>query len=130
MSVSSIRSEQRKSLADGFCHKNDFSFFPQTLFSSFNRFLQFFDTFIFIILRRLFFAWTLPSTRKNMISYEWVIYLSSLSRLLKRFQEKSGDQYDQMVKLFFNIWPFATIRNSPIMSQICQSRLRSLPIKK
>ena len=30
-------------------------------------------------------------------------------------------QCDQMVRLFFNIWQFATLKISPIMSQICQS---------
>ena len=30
------------------------------------------------------------------------------------------DQRDQMVRLFFNIWPFAMIKNSPIMLQIRQ----------
>ena len=31
---------------------------------------------------------------------------------------------------FFNFWPFATMKISPIMSQICQSRLIILPNKK
>ena len=30
-------------------------------------------------------------------------------------------QCDQMVRLFFNIWPFATMKICPLMSQICQS---------
>ena len=34
---------------------------------------------------------------------------------------------DQMVGLFFIIWPFATMKISPIMSQICQSGLSILP---
>ena len=37
--------------------------------------------------------------------------------------------FDQMVKLFFKIWPFATMKISPKMSQICQSRLSILPNK-
>ena len=37
---------------------------------------------------------------------------------------------DQMVRLFFNIWPFATMKISPIMSQICQSQLSILPNNK
>ena len=39
-------------------------------------------------------------------------------------------QCDQIVRLFLNIWPFATITISLIMSQICQSRLSILPNKK
>ena len=39
-------------------------------------------------------------------------------------------QCDQMVRLFFNIWPFPTMQISPIMSQVCQSRLSILPNKK
>ena len=41
-----------------------------------------------------------------------------------------GYQCDQMVRLFFNIWPFPTMQISPIMSQVCQSRLSILPNKK
>ena len=37
---------------------------------------------------------------------------------------------DQMVRSFLNIWPFATLKISPTMSQICQSRLNILPNKK
>ena len=40
------------------------------------------------------------------------------------------NQCDQMVLLFFNIWPFAIMKISPIMSQICQSPLSILPNKK
>ena len=36
-------------------------------------------------------------------------------------------QCDQLVSLFFNIWPFATMKISPIISQICQSRLSIMP---
>ena len=36
-------------------------------------------------------------------------------------------QCDQMVRLFLNIWPFAIVKISPIMSQICQSQLSILP---
>ena len=39
-------------------------------------------------------------------------------------------QCDQMDRLFFNIWPFATMKISPKMSQIYQSRLSILPNKK
>ena len=39
-------------------------------------------------------------------------------------------QCDQMVRLFYNIWPFAPMKISPTMSQICQSRLSILPNKK
>ena len=39
-------------------------------------------------------------------------------------------QCDQMVILFFNIWPFVTMKISPIMSQICQSNLSILANKK
>ena len=46
------------------------------------------------------------------------------------FEGGGGKQCDQMVRLFFNIWPFATMKISPIMSQICQSKLSILPNKK
>ena len=39
-------------------------------------------------------------------------------------------QCDQIVRLFFNIWPFGTMKISPIISQICQSSLSTLPNKK
>ena len=39
-------------------------------------------------------------------------------------------QWDQMVKLLVNIWPFVTMKMSPIMVQICQSRLSILPHRK
>ena len=32
-------------------------------------------------------------------------------------------QCDQMVRLFFNIWPFAAMKISPIISQMCKSML-------
>ena len=41
----------------------------------------------------------------------------------------NSSQCDQMVRLFLNIWPFATLKISPTMSQICQSRLSILPNK-
>ena len=34
---------------------------------------------------------------------------------------------DQTVKLCFNIWPFVTMKSSPQMQQICQSRFNILP---
>ena len=37
-----------------------------------------------------------------------------------------GDQCDQMIRLFFNIWPFATTKISQEMIQICQSRFSIL----
>ena len=39
-------------------------------------------------------------------------------------------QCDQMIRLFFNNWPYAAMKISLIMSQICQSRLSILPNKK
>ena len=39
-------------------------------------------------------------------------------------------QCDQMVRLFCNIGPLATMKISPIMSQICQSMFSILPNKK
>ena len=36
-------------------------------------------------------------------------------------------QCDQMVRLFFHIWPFASMKISPVTSQIYQSRLSILP---
>ena len=43
--------------------------------------------------------------------------------------DMSQKQCDEMVGLFFNIWPFATMKISPIISQICHSRLTILPNK-
>ena len=40
------------------------------------------------------------------------------------------DQCGQMVRLFFNIWPLATMKMRPIMSQICQSKHSILRNKK
>ena len=39
----------------------------------------------------------------------------------------SGIQRDQRVRLFFIIWPVATMKISPIMSQIRKSRLNIVP---
>ena len=41
-----------------------------------------------------------------------------------------GLQCYQMVKLCFNIWPFATMKISPGMQQICQTMLNILSNKK
>ena len=38
-------------------------------------------------------------------------------------------QCDQIIRLFFNIWPFAAMIISPIMSQIGQIRLSIFQIK-
>ena len=43
---------------------------------------------------------------------------------------KDAEQCDQIDKLFFNIWPFAVMKISTIMSQICKSMLSILPNKK
>ena len=40
------------------------------------------------------------------------------------------NQCDQMVRLFFNIWPFEAMKISQIMSHICQSMRSILPNKK
>ena len=45
-------------------------------------------------------------------------------------KKKINRRCDQMVRLFFNIWPFETMKISPIMSQIYQSRLSIFPNKK
>ena len=37
-------------------------------------------------------------------------------------------QCDQIVRLFFNIWPFASMKISPIMSQICPKRKKQSKI--
>ena len=39
-------------------------------------------------------------------------------------------QCDQMVRLFFHIWPFEAMKISPIMWHICQSMLSNSPNKK
>ena len=44
--------------------------------------------------------------------------------------KKHRSQCDQMIRLFFNIWLFATTKICPIMSQVCQSSLSILPNKK
>ena len=50
--------------------------------------------------------------------------------LIFQFGSLCSGQCDQMVRLFFSIWPFATMKISPIRSQICQSRLSILLYKK
>ena len=40
------------------------------------------------------------------------------------------NQCDQIVRFFFNIWPYATIKICPMVKQIRQSRLKILPNKK
>ena len=50
-------------------------------------------------------------------------------RLQNKVRPAMIKQCDQMVRLFFNIWPFETMKISPIMSQICPSRLSILPNK-
>ena len=54
--------------------------------------------------------------------------------LLLTFKKKlffgRGPRCDQMVRLFFKIWPFTAMKISPIISQICQSMLSILPNKK
>ena len=54
--------------------------------------------------------------------------IKMLERTSFRFLDLS--QYDQMVRLFLNIWTFATMKTSPITLQICQSRLSISPKKK
>ena len=49
---------------------------------------------------------------------------------MKESRWEGGKQCDQMVNLFFNIWPFATVKISPTRSQIYQSRLSILTNKK
>ena len=51
-------------------------------------------------------------------------------RSLEFINSMVNNQCDQMVRLFFNIWPFATMKISPIRSQFCQSRHSILPNKK
>ena len=52
-------------------------------------------------------------------------------QLLNLFAGTDGAiQCDQMVRLFFKNWPLSTIKINPIMNQICQSRLNTLPNKK
>ena len=42
----------------------------------------------------------------------------------------SSKQCDLLARLFFNIWPLATLKICPIMYQICHGRLTILPNKK
>ena len=58
------------------------------------------------------------------------IYASCFSPLTKYLNSQLGssaDQCDQMVRLFFNIWTFAIMKISQIISQIWQSQLSILP---
>ena len=41
--------------------------------------------------------------------------------------KRCGLQCDQMAILFFNIWPFRTMKNCPEVENICQSRFTILP---
>ena len=42
-------------------------------------------------------------------------------------QDLNLEQCGQMVRLLLNIWPFATMKIGPILSQICLSRFSILP---
>ena len=55
----------------------------------------------------------------------WCNFLNGETRYLA-----SQQQCDQMVRLFFNIWQLATMKISPIMHQIGQSRLNIWPKRK
>ena len=61
-----------------------------------------------------------------------VIQQEMLQKECTSFYDPSSSysQCNLMVRLYFNIWPFATLKASPIMSQICQSRPSILPNKK
>ena len=64
--------------------------------------------------------WTRPKNRPKSTSPDW-----------KKGLQYCHDGLDQMVRLIFNIWPFATMKISPkILSQIRQSRLSHLLNKK
>ena len=95
MSVSSIRSEQRKSLADGFCHKNDFSFFPQNTFFLFQS--------IFAIFRHIYlyhfakaFLRMNPTINSEKYDKLWMSHLFVIS--LKAAKEISGE-------IWRPVWP-------------------------
>ena len=54
----------------------------------------------------------------------------SLRRNYFWLSSKRWSQCDQMVRLFFHIWPFEAMKISPIMWHICQSMLSNSPNKK
>ena len=54
----------------------------------------------------------------------------SLRRNYFWLSSKRWSQCDQMVRLFFHIWPFEAMKISPIMWHICQSMLSISPNKK
>ena len=58
-----------------------------------------------------------------------VVLVAIHLREIRYYQQENPGQCDRMVRLFFNIWSFATRKFSPILSQNCQSMLRILPNK-
>ena len=81
----------------------------------------------------LFSPIPLPPPHISGQSKVFLIWIQTSFRSCLLYQHTSSFasyQCDQMVKLFFKSWPFATMKISPIMSQICQSRLSILPNKK
>ena len=58
----------------------------------------------------------------------WSTFYRLCLRVLTRTRKQ--EQCDQMVKLCFNIWPNATMKISPVMQKICQSKMDILPKKK
>ena len=70
------------------------------------------------------------ATREKSVRWSPSSHNRTSSSWTSRQGREEPWQWDQMVRLFFNVWPFATLKISPIMSQICQSRLSILPNKK
>ena len=63
----------------------------------------------------------------NFAQISWCTYSVTATYHQTWNWQSTQEQCDQMVRLFFNIWPFAIVKISPIMSQICQSQLSILP---
>ena len=90
--------------------------------------------------RGLWSTWKVPKCVKEWLRSCSVLESNKyIDNLLKRnssigswnvYQIDILNQCDQIVGLFFSIWPFATMKISPIMSQIRQSQLSILPNKK
>ena len=92
----------------------------------------------FLIKRNSIFLWEASKSSKILMFKKRIYWRSLLHFFCQYFSLPEwelipmvrGRQCDQKVRLFFNIWPFATIKIIAIMSQNSQSRLSILPNKK
>ena len=63
--------------------------------------------------------WDLDDIWRNSKGHKTFLHLDDV--------RDGGGQCDQMVRLFFDIWPFGTMKVSPTLSQFFQSSLSILP---